>query len=238
MTRYDTSGQAASRREHRRWNIVAAIALFGFGAYVLGSYIYAALSPYPQPTTFGMILGIGIICLGFLPLSQAYIRRPHPETVEVREDAFVLRYQEGPPRRISWEDRPVSFAYDLRKVSGRHRRPEGMDVHLYVPVPGKREETTAFRPEEVHVSGKAFDEVKARMQKAGFRAVARRWSRGRPGQLVEFLAPGEEPGEPMPEMRARMWSTGAPGRRVDAAEAADDEGPESGASEQLPAETA
>jgi hypothetical protein len=173
-------------------------------AYIIGSYVYLTTTADPPRTTFQVVLGIFILCLSIYPFSQALVRRPHPESIEVRDDALVLRFPSGRIVRRAWEDRPVEFAYDARKIVERGGSAEGMDVRLFMPEPGRREGTTAFRPMEVEVSGDAFEAVKREMAKAGFRAVARKWSRRKPGDLVEFLARGEEEKPLPPEIRAGL----------------------------------
>lgn len=132
---------------------------------------------------------------------EALVRRPHPVAVEVRDDGLVLRFEEAPMVRRAWTDPPLDLAYDARTAPHGHRGTPGAEVQLYLPVEGRDPGTRALRPLEVDVSGQAFDEVKARMAEAGFRAVTRRWSRRRPGSLVEFLQKGEEPSELPPEIR-------------------------------------
>jgi hypothetical protein len=176
------------------------VIVLALAAYILVSYIVESLTPYPPPTTFGAVLGLFLVCLSAVPLRPAFIRRPHPEALEVRDDALVLRYAQGPPVRLAWEDRPVPLAYDTRKTTGHKRRSAGMEVQMYISLPGRDGRESPFRPVEVDVSAKAFDEVRSRMKDAGFHERSRRWSRGRPGDMVEFLREGEgEMDQPWPE---------------------------------------
>lgn len=191
MTLYDTQAQARLRLGSRRMNLVLAGALFAVATYLLSSYIYLSFTPYPPLNAFEMVLAILVYCLAAIPLSQAFIRRPHPETVEVREEGLYLRFAKRDPIRIAWEERPVSMAYDERELKGFRRRPEGMEVAVYVPLPGRDAGSPAFRPMELEVSGQAFDEMKQRMRQAGFRTLSQRWSRRRPGLMVEFLTAKE-----------------------------------------------
>ncbi len=191
MTRYDTAAQARLRTGSRRLNLVLAAILIAGATYLLASYIVLSLSPYPPLNAFELVLAILVYCLAAIPLSQAFIRRPHPESVEVREEGLFLRFAKRPPVRIAWEDRPVTLAYDDRELRGIHRRPEGMEVAVYIPLPGRDQGSPAFRPMEIEVSGDAFDEIAKRMKQAGFRTFSERWSRRRPGQMVEFLTPKE-----------------------------------------------
>jgi hypothetical protein len=212
MTRYDTSAQARGSRERKRLSLIVAAVLLGLAAYILGSYLYESLTPYPPATSFAVVLGIFLVCLSAMPLFQAFLRRPHPDAVEVRDDGLVLRFAKGPPLRSSWETCPVPLAYDTRGVQGRKRRPDGMEVQMYVTVPHPDGGEPALRPVEVDVSAKAFDEVRERQKGAGFRERSRRWSRGRPGDLVEFLREGEGENDlPWPEPRSPYGRLGAGG---------------------------
>lgn len=200
MSRYDTSAQARGRRERRRLNVVLGVALLALAAYILASYVLQSLGPDPPETTFGVVIGLFVIFLAVVPISQALVRRPHPTSIEVRDDALVLRYDRGPPVRLAWEARPVPLAYDTRKVEGKGRGAEGMEVQMYVELPGRDGRDPPLRPVEVDLSGKAFDEVRERQVGAGLTERSRRWSRRRPGDLVEFLRPGEgEDDPPWPE---------------------------------------
>ncbi|MDE1821669.1 MAG: hypothetical protein KGJ23_11785 [Euryarchaeota archaeon] len=213
MTRYDTTAQARLRASSRRLNLVLAGVLLGVATWLLVGYILQSLSPYPPYTTFQVLLAILVYCIAAVPLSQAFLRRPHPESVETRDDALVLRFRKGEPIRIAWEDRPVSMAYDDRELRGGRGRSPGMEVVVYVPLPGREEGTETFRPMELDLSAQAFDDVKKRMKGAGFKVRSRPWGRRRPGKMVEFLRKGDpsydEP-EPLPEPALRA-SGGAPG---------------------------
>ncbi len=202
MTRYDTSAQARLRQSSRRLNLVFAGVLFAIGTWLIASYITLYLSLFPPTTTFELLLGVLVYCFASIPLSQALIRRPHPETVDVREEGIILRFRKGGPIRIAWEDRPVSMAYDERGVKGslpRHPRIEGMEVQVYLPRPGREPGTETFRPMELDLSGEAFDEIEREMKRAGFRPRRRTWSRRRPGEMVEFLRPGDPGADETPE---------------------------------------
>lgn len=201
MTKYDTQAQRKVRAGRRRLNLAVGVVLVALGAYILGSYLVAFYSPYPQPTSFGALLGIFLFCASLIPFSQAFVRRPHPDSLEVRDDALVLRFGDGKILRYAWEAKPVEFAYDSRTAPYGKRAYEGMEVQLYIPEEGREPGSRAFRPQEVDVSGPAFDEVKKAMERAGWRAVSRRWSRSRPGDLVEFLGMGETEGPLPPEIK-------------------------------------
>lgn len=201
MTRYDTRAQVTVRRARQRRNIAYGIVLLALGAYILGSFVYEVETSNPPQTSFGAVLGVFLLCLSLVPFSQAFVRRPHPEVIEVRDDALVLRFPGGTMRRMAWEDRPIDMAYDARKAPYGKKPYEGMEVQVYIPTEGRDPGVASLRPQEIDVSGAAFEEMKDRMAKAGFRAVARRWSRGRPGDLVEFLAEDEEEGPLPPEIR-------------------------------------
>lgn len=191
MTRFDTTAQAHLRQSSRRLNLLLACALLAIATYLTVAYLIAYFSPYPPYTSFALVLGILVYCFAAIPLTQAVIRRPHPEVVDVREEGLILRFRKGDPVRIAWEDRPVHLAYDERASKGHRRRAEGMEVQVYVPRPGRHPGTEAFRPQELDVSGLAFDEIKRHMRQAGFKMRTRTWGRRRPGEMVEFLRPGD-----------------------------------------------
>ena len=204
MTRYNTRPQFEESLERRRVGLIALFLMWAAGAYFLVEYLRVELVVGSLASGIPLFLAVLLFAFSLVPLTSALGRRLHPTGVEVSPRGLTLEFARGAPRTIPWADRPVDAAYDTRSAPRDRRHPPGMEVTVWVPVPGRDPTASSFRPEELRVSGKAFDEIRKGMRQAGFRAVAQTWSRTRPGDLIQFLAPDEE-ARPAPAVPAR-WS--------------------------------
>ena len=202
--KFDTRPQYEQSRERRALGLALFGILFALGAYFLISWDLA-LRRYGPYLTSGVPLLLAIVLLFFSlgGLVLAFSRRIHPVAVELTPQELILTRSDGRRRVLRWKDRPVDVAYDSRSSPADGGGRPGWEVRVWVPVEGRQPGSEAFRPEELILSGRAFDEIKMRMRRAGFRVVSQRWSRRRPGELVQFLAPGEEPRSSPIEVRRR-----------------------------------
>ena len=204
MTRYDTQAQYQAGRERRWIGIGVGIAMLVLAAYLIVDWVYIDLyGSYPE-TTFELTLAILVIFLSLVPFSAAFIRRPHPVSLEVRRSGLLLNFQDGKSVELGWSSPPIDYAQDLREVRGRHARPPGLEVVLWVTLPGPYPESTPFRPQELFLSAAAFDEVAGWMKGAGYSLDLQAWRKRRPGKLVQFVRKGEKP-TPAPPVALRRW---------------------------------
>lgn len=191
MTRFDTSVQYHSWRERRLVGLALTALLVIAAVAVVVEYVHAvATSPSPL-STFPLAAALLLGCLALVPFAVGLGRREHPTQVEVTDEALTLTFQGGRTARYPWADGPLDLALDGR--SAQHHRPaEGMECKVWIPVQGRDPQVPAFRPLELIVSGAAFEGMSAGMARAGFRPVRQPWGRHRPGDMIQFVRPGEE----------------------------------------------
>lgn len=200
MTTFDTSVQYQHWRERRIVGLVFTALLFAAAAYLVVAYLATvSTSRYPT-TTIPVAIAIFLCCVALVPLAVAFIRREHPTSVDVNEEGFTLKFHGGRTKSYLWDQGPLDVGVDGRTAT-HHAPPEGLECRVWIPVPGRDPQVPAFRPLELIVSGPAFDKMSAGMSKAGFRPVRQPWGRHRPGDMIQFVRPGEEarppPAEPV-----------------------------------------
>jgi hypothetical protein len=204
MTRYDTRAQYLASRERRWIGALGGILLLGFAGYFVAEYAYLVATSDHPVTTFYIVLALFVGFLSLVPFSIAFLRRMHPTVVEVLPEGLRLDYPGGKEVGLPWASPPVDYAWDTREAPASQQWPPGLEVQLWITLPGRYPESTPFRPQELFLSGKAFDEIRVRMAKAGYRPVSQPWRKRRPGTLVQFVPPGKEAAQP-PPMPYRRW---------------------------------
>ena len=204
MTRYETRAQYLASRERRWGGTVGGLLLLGLAGYFVAEYAYLVDTSDHPVTTFYLVLALLAGFLSLVPFSIGFLRRMHPTSVEVRPDGLVLQYPKDQEKKLPWASPPVDYAWDTRPAAVSERRPPGLEVQLWVTLPGRYPESTPFRPQELFLSGQAFDEIQGQMRRAGYRPVSQPYRKGRPGTLVQFVPPGKEAAQP-PPMPFRRW---------------------------------
>ncbi len=204
MSHHDTQAQYLASRERRWGGAVGGLLLLGLAGYFVAEYAYLVATSDHPVTTFYLVLALLVGFLSLVPFSIGFLRRMHPTSFEVLPAGLLLQYPKGKEVKLPWASPPVDYAWDTRDAPVSQRRPAGLEVQLWVTLPGRYPESTPFRPQELFVSGRAFDEIRAQMTRAGYRPVSQPWRKGRPGKLVQFVPPGKEAAQP-PPMPFRRW---------------------------------
>jgi hypothetical protein len=165
-----------------------ALVLIGFGCYVTYLYIREGGSTYDISESFQAVTALFFFIAATVPLAFAYARRLHPSSVDVSEDTLTLETPKHGKRELKWKDGPVDMAIDSRTAPPGKRRPAGLEAIIWVPVEGRDPGSYAVRPQELHMSGQALDEIKRRMEDAGFISVQVNRDELRPGNPPRRLA--------------------------------------------------
>ena len=119
---------------------------------------------------FPLAVSLFFFAITLVPLTYAFGRRLHPASVEVTSDKLVLAFPNGIDE-YKWADGPVDMALDTRTAAPRRRLPAGLEVVMWIPVSGRDPNTAAFRPQELQLSAQAFEEIRGKMEEAGYSAV-------------------------------------------------------------------
>jgi hypothetical protein len=171
MTTYNTTSQWESSRSRRRIGFAGCIVTLAAGAYMLLVYLNEGAYVYTSSGGFSLTIALFFFVITLVPLTYAYGRRLHPRSVDVTSEKLLLNFPEGRVDEYKWADGPVDMAVDSRTAPPGKRRPAGLEVTVWIPVGGRDPGSAAFRPQELQLSGQAFDEIRRRMEEAGYSAV-------------------------------------------------------------------
>jgi hypothetical protein len=144
------------------------ILLLAAGTYMLLVYVLEGAGQYRFSGTFPLMLALFFYAFSLIPISLAFSKREHPVRVEALNESLRLMYLDGRTLDRRWTEGPVDLAHDRRKAT--RKSPPGLEVTLFVPVGGSDPQVPALRPQELVVSGRAFEDILSRMEGAGYKA--------------------------------------------------------------------
>ncbi len=189
MASYDTSVQYEMHRSRRRQGMAGTAILVALGVYFLIGYLREGALQYGIAGSLPLAISFFCFALSILPLSIGFGGREHPVRIEMTSEAFRMIYQDGRNDERKWAEAPIDTARDLRKATAGTKARPGLEVNAWVPVKGMDPQVDAFRPQQLTLSGQAFDEARRRMSAAGCETDSHPWREGRKGTMWKFSPP-------------------------------------------------
>jgi hypothetical protein len=189
MATYDTSVQHQLQSSRRRTGLIALAVMVTAGTYFLVVYLREGILAYGFSGSLPLAYALFFYAFSLIPLSMALGRRDHPVRVEMTAESLRFVYADGRGESRPWSTAPIDMAHDFRKTTARRKAPVGMEVEAWVPVKGMDAQVDAIRPQQLTLSGQAFDEACRRMEAAGCRATSSAWGHGRGGTIWRFEPP-------------------------------------------------